>query len=153
MMRYFEGCPENTEQKILKPRLPIIWNCSYLYCLEFTYEFSFQSVNSEIKYETFLCSGVLGTEHYAHFNKVFGYYHTCLQCVFNLKTSWLSPFPSHFSCTNSLLNRFSSLISFVAYLNLFEKVAVPNEHLVPAAWEHDPLYRSKNQAFMLSFVS
>ena len=54
---------------------------------QFIYEFSFQYVNSEIKYKTFLCSGVLDAEHCVHFHDVFGYYHTCLQCVFNLNTS------------------------------------------------------------------
>ena len=42
-------------------------------------------------------------------------------------------------------------ISFVAYLNRFEKVPVPNEHLVPAAREHDPFYRRMNRTFMPSF--
>ena len=38
-------------------------------------------------------------------------------------------------------------ISFEAYLNRFEKVAVANENLVPAARENDPFYRSKNITF------
>ena len=54
---------------------------------QFIYEFSFQYVNSEIKYYTFLCSGVLGAEHCVHVRDVFGYYHTCLQGVFNSNTS------------------------------------------------------------------
>ena len=33
----------------------------------------------------------------------------------------------------------------VAYLNRFEKVAVPNEHLVPAARDHNSFYRNKNR--------
>ena len=48
---------------------------------------SFQSVNSVIKYWTFVCSGVLGTEHCAHIHEVFGYYHIFLRCNFNLNMS------------------------------------------------------------------
>ena len=33
----------------------------------------------------------------------------------------------------------------VAYLNRFEKVAVPNEHLVPAARVNNSFYQNKNR--------
>ena len=67
-------------------------------------------------------------------------------------------FPSRFTCKNTFIKLSfcdirTSFISFVAHLNRFEKEAVPNEHLVSAAQENDPFYRSKNRTFMPSFFS
>ena len=66
------------------------------------------------------------------------------------------PFPTHFTFKNTLLNRVSEIffhLFLVAYLNRFEKVAVSNEHLVPAARDHDLFCRSKNRTVRPSFFS
>ena len=49
--------------------------------------------------------------------------------------------------------RFFFHLFHVAYLNRFEKVAVPNEHYMCAARDHDPFYRSKNRTVRPSFFS
>ena len=38
-------------------------------------------------------------------------------------------------------------------MNRFEKEELLNEHVVPAAREHDPFYHSKNRTFMPSCFS
>ena len=53
------------------------------------------------------------------------------------------PFPSHYTDRKTLLNMVSGILLYlviVGNLNLFQKVTLPNVHLVPAAQDHAPLY-------------
>ena len=61
-------------------------------------------------------------EHCVHFRDVFGYYHTCLQCVFNLNTSMNSLSPSYLTCKNTCFNRVSLIIFIFFSFSIFELI-------------------------------